>query len=359
MKEEALYANALNTISLVGPKRLSMFRSYFGSFASAWRANERLVRDACKDAELSATICKARNIIDPEAAYASLEKYHISIILRDEPSYPQMLNHIAVPPEILYMRGKLPDINASFGIVGTRKPTPYGIEAAEYFSSGISTYGIPIISGLARGIDTIAHTACLDVHGTTVAILGSGLADPVIYPAINKRLLHRIVECGGAAISEYACEMKAQPWTFPQRNRIIAGLSTGLLVVEAQEKSGALITASYAVESGKDVFAVPGSIFSSASRGPHQLITLGATPATDIADILPLFGIEKSTLQKNTTSSSEEQIILDMLSSPQHADHISRTLNIHTTHTQELLSLLEIRGMIKHIGQGIYRKTHI
>ena len=206
-------------------------------------------------------------------------------------SYPQLLKEIYDPPKQLYISGELKAKEKyPLAVVGTRKVSDYGKRATPYFVKTLAKTGLTIISGLALGVDGLAHQATLDVHGRTIAVLGSGLNN--IYPSAHKKLAEDIIKSGGAVISEYSPDKQPSKTTFPARNRIIAGLCLGILVIEAPEKSGALITARFALEQGREVFAVPGSIYSKNSIGTNQLIKMGARPVTKPEDILQGLNLE-------------------------------------------------------------------
>lgn len=232
--------------------------------------------------------------------------------VQGDSDYPGRLFDIYDSPKVIFYKGNIERLNKNFsiGMVGSRKPTVYGKECAKKISSELSGYGIDIISGLAIGIDAISQKSCIDSGGITFGVLGSGIDNPL--PKTNIGLMNRIVECGGAVISEHGIEKDVKPYYFANRNRIISGLSDGVVVVEAAEKSGALITAEFAAEHGKNVFAVPGSIFSDMSRGCHNLIKDGAKPVSGIIDILESYEFMNiSAASKKDKQSSVQQIIDD------------------------------------------------
>ncbi|OGZ44934.1 MAG: DNA protecting protein DprA [Candidatus Ryanbacteria bacterium RIFCSPHIGHO2_02_FULL_48_12] len=360
MTPEAFYANALNQITELGPARLCKLREYAGNFEYAWKLSTNDLTEILQDPALAETISTARVAVDPGAAWQALEKAGIYTYTRSDPAYPSDLHNIPTPPEVLYARGGLPKKDTlAIAIVGTRKPTAYGLEACATLAEDLARAGCTIISGLARGIDTKAHEACLKANGTTIAVLGSGMHDSVLYPAVNRQLATRIMTQNGTLISEYPLTMHAQPWTFPQRNRIVAGLADGILVIEAQEKSGALITARFGLETGKDIFAVPGQIFSLASVGPHALIKEGAALVATARDILDTYGITYQGIETPTYENLPEGAadILTALTEPKHRDQIARETGKSAEDTNRLISLLEVHAMIKHVGQGVYRKV--
>src|SRR3990167_8695121 len=207
--------------------------------------------------------------------------------------FPKLLSEINDPPDELFLIGEIPsDDHVFLAVVGSRKFTSYGKQAAEQIIAGLKGFPIIIVSGLAIGIDSIAHNAALNAGLTTIAIPGSGLNDDVLYPASNRALAKKIVERGGALISPFKPDFKATEWSFPARNRIMAGMSQAVLLIEAEEKSGTGITARLALDYNRDVYAVPGSIFSPTSRGTNALIAGGATPITQSADLLTALGFE-------------------------------------------------------------------
>jgi DNA processing protein len=265
---------------------------------------------------------------------------------------PQRLLEIPEPPKRLFIRGEMPKDDMKFlTVIGSRKYSEYGKEACEKLISGLSGYPVVIVSGLAIGIDSIAHKVALKHKIKTVGIPGSGLDDKVIYPSISQRLAKDILEAGGALISEYEPNQKAATWTFPRRNRIMAGLSHAVLVIEAEIKSGTLITARLAVDYNRDVLAVPGSIFSPNSEGAHFLIKNGATPIRSAEDILLALGLnverESKKIDINSLCSEEERELLEILSVPKDRSTIAAELNKTPSEVNVIISMLEIKGLIK------------
>lgn len=268
--------------------------------------------------------------------------------------FPPALKEIPQPPKELHLRGTLPDPTEFYylAVVGSRKFTSYGREAVERIIGGLAGYPICVVSGLAMGIDGIAHRAALDAGLPTVAIPGSGLDPAVIYPRVHASLAREIVENGGALISEYEPDLRAAPWTFPQRNRIMAGIAQSVLVIEAEEKSGTLITARLATDYNRNVFVVPGSIFSAPSKGTNGLIRQGATPITSAHDLLeeldfiaPRVACAQAPLDL-TLYTPEEQAILILLDEPMARENILATVNLPPATTLSTLTILEIKGVI-------------
>jgi len=264
--------------------------------------------------------------------------------------FPALLREIPDPPEVLYLRGEYPDEGMRFlCVVGSRKYSNYGKEACEKLIAGLAGYPIAIVSGLALGIDSIAHRAALDAGLTTVAIPGSGLGFNVLYPASHRALARRILEHGGALLSEFPEDFEATPYSFPQRNRIMAGISHAVLVIEASERSGTLITARLATEYNRDVLTIPHSIFSHSSHGPHFLIRSGAVPITISEDILEVFDIDAETKGETDYSdlSDNEQRVVELLNEPLPRDELIEKLEIPTSAANTLLSAMELKGVIK------------
>lgn len=278
------------------------------------------------------------------------EKQEIKILFKLETLFPEKLRNIPYSPLFLYVKGTLNKVSPSVAIIGTRKPTDYGRELTYRFSKVLSEEGVIIISGLARGIDGIAHKACIERNGITIGILGSGV--DVIYPKEHESLYHEILEKDGAIISEFPLGTKPKKENFPIRNRLISGLSDGVLVVEAGKKSGTLITVKWALTQGKEVFAIPGSVFSPQSEGTHYLIKAGANVVTCPEDLLEFFGIKKKDTDQSSQTreniSPEEKKILDTLSSyPISLDELILKTNFSPGELLSLLTELELKDLIK------------
>ncbi len=266
---------------------------------------------------------------------------------------PKKLREISDAPKKLYLQGKLPSPDTKIlCVVGSRNYTSYGKDACEKLIAGLAGYDICIVSGLALGIDAISHKAALLAGLKTVAIPGSGLDPSVLYPITNKNLAEKILEAGGALLSEFEPTFRATPYSFPQRNRIMAGISDATLVVEAELKSGTLITSKYATEYNRDVLAVPGSIFSKNSDGPHMLIRLGATPVRTSEDILEALGFKveqkiENLKLKYADCSDEEMLIVKLLAEPLQKDELIRQSKMPISKVSGVLSIMEIKGLIK------------
>jgi DNA processing protein len=274
-------------------------------------------------------------------------------------NWPPLLEEINQLPEKLFYAGQIPDWKRKLlCVVGARKNTSYGKEAVETFIEGLKGYPITIVSGLALGIDSIAHKAALKNGLPTISVPGSGISPEVLHPQSHVKLAEEIIEKGGTLMNEFEPEFKATQWSFPQRNRIMAGMSHATLVIEAEKKSGTLITARLATEYNRDVLALPGSIFNTTSQGPHMLIRLGAIPIRDSDDILEALHLEKigsdnseNNEEKYFDCSPKEMLIIKILIEPLPRDEILRQAfsehKISVGETQTLLSLLELKGLIK------------
>ena len=283
-------------------------------------------------------------------------------IERDSDMWPQLLSETPdkAQPQRLYIEGSLPPSDALIvGVVGTRRPTSYGRDVAHEIAFTLASHGIVVASGLAIGIDATAHRAALEAGTPTVAILGSGISRSVLYPPQNRDLADKIIAAGGAIISEYEPDARPEIWTFPARNRIIAGIAHAVIVVEAGEKSGALITARFATEYGRDVFAIPGAITSDASRGTNALIKQGATPILSPNDILEALGIASATARdtQNDNVSPNEEKILAALTEELPIDSIIKQTGLAAHIVLAATTELEIRGIIKGTGGGMYRRV--
>ncbi|MCA9355797.1 DNA-processing protein DprA [Candidatus Kaiserbacteria bacterium] len=274
--------------------------------------------------------------------------------------FPVGLREIPEPPKTLYYRGRLPDRSLTLlSIVGSRNYTSYGKQVVDELVGGLAGYEVGIISGLALGIDSLAHESALRHNLYTLAIPGSGLEDSVMYPATHKNLAYKILEAGGGLLSEFEPTFKATKWSFPMRNRLIAGISKATLLIEAAEKSGTLITARLATDYNRELLVVPGSIFSKNSVGVHQFMKLGATPITMSEDILDCLRIDIKSIERaqpKPTLSTTESLILSLLPEPTHRDELIRKTKLGTQEASQLLMMMELNGYIKS-DNNIYRST--
>ena len=275
--------------------------------------------------------------------------------------FPALLREIPQPPTSLTYRGALPPPELSLlTAVGSRQYSSYGNQVVDHLINGLRGYPVGIVSGLALGIDALAHEAALRNNLYTLAVPGSGLNDDGLYPRTNRRLAQRILESGGGLLSEFPPETAAAVWTFPQRNRIMAGITPATLVVEASEKSGTLITARMCVDYNRELLVVPGNIFSRSSLGPHQFLKLGATPITASEDILAVLGIDPqpdrtvAKIHEHKDLSADEQLILNTLIEPTDRDTLLRKTGIAPSIGNTLLMSLELKGYLVN-EHGHYR----
>lgn len=265
---------------------------------------------------------------------------------------PEALREIPQPPKKLYLAGSLPPEGTVYlAVVGSRKPTTYGKDVVKKLISGLKGYPIAIVSGLAVGIDSLSHEAALDAGLFAVGFPGSGLSPQVFFPPASVKLAQRIVDAGGCLISEFEPDFKATQWGFPMRNRLVAGLSRAALIIEAQEKSGTLITARMALDYNREVLAVPGPINSEYSRGTNRLLRQGATPITSSDDILEALGFEIDQESKQKTlfedATPEEKKVLKLLTEPLPRDELIRAMALPVAIANATLSIMEIKGLIK------------
>lgn len=286
MNSEAKYFNAFNLIEGIGTASLRQLINSFDSLEEAWQAKNSDLIKAGLTCSLAKKIEKGHRIISPDLEMEKLAKENIDLITIKDKKYPRLLKEIYNPPSLLYIKGSIKSADRfSIGVVGTRKISAYGQKITPVITNQLVKAGLTIVSGLAKGIDTFAHQTALESNGRTIAVLGSGLDKESIYPICNQDLAEEISK-KGALISEFPIKSRPLAYHFPQRNRIISGLSLGILVIEAPQKSGAIITANCALEQNRDVFAVPGDILFDNSSGPNNLIKMGAKLVSQAKDIL-------------------------------------------------------------------------
>jgi DNA processing protein len=282
----------------------------------------------------------------------------VKITTLEDNSYPELLKEISDPPPVLYMKGEIPKNDRVIAVVGTRKITNYGKEATEVLVRDLVAAGFTIVSGLARGVDSHSHRVTIGNEGKTIAVLGGGVDK--IYPQENEALAAEIASGNGAVISEFPLGMGSVPGNFPARNRIISGLSLGVLVTEAGEDSGSLITAGCAGEQGREVFAVPGPMYSKLAKGPAALIKQGAKLVMNVEDILEELNLEPvpptSGLKPEIKGDTEiERAIMNLMrDGPAHIDEITRSAKLSASKVGSVLSLMEIKGLVKSLGSGNY-----
>jgi DNA processing protein len=356
MKSDLPYFVALAATPGIGPIRFNLLLKHFKTAKAVWNASEGVLQKALTPALLKQFIAH-RETFNAKKYFTEISDKKIKIITIGDKSYPKILKEIPDPPPVLYVKGEIPEGERTMGVVGTRKMTGYGREVTEVLVRDLVNAGFTIISGLARGVDSYAHRVTVGNKGETIAVLGGGIDR--VYPPENAKLAQEIANGSGAVISEFPLGMQPIPGNFPARNRIISGLSLGLLVTEAGEDSGSLITAGLAAEQGREVFAVPGPIYSKLSRGPSSLIKQGAKLVTNVDDILEELhlesGVSSEKFKEIKAESKEEEIVLDLMKNgPVHVDEIARSSKLEAAKVGSLLSLMEIKGKIKSLGSGTY-----
>jgi DNA processing protein len=349
----------------IGPKKFAQLIEHFGSATDAWHASLADLKASGIGNKVSEDFAKFRKNFSIESYETLLHSKGVSYFIADEEAYPKRLAEITKPPYILYVKGNKELLYSSsekrvekqvrdpaIAIVGTRKITAYGRQVTEMFTQELVDAGCIIVSGLALGVDAVAHQATLDAGGKTIAVLGCGV--DCCYPTTNSRLYEEIIAKGGTIVSEYGLGVPPSQGSFPSRNRIIAGLSQGVLVTEGAVDSGSLITAKDAFENNRPVFAVPGPITSMLSKGPYELIQKGGKLVTSARDILEDLGMNNgaSRLRKSSSKpkgdTEEEQKIIDLLAEQElHFDEIVKKTKKPSSEIGGLLSLMELKGMVK------------
>ncbi|MFN8377048.1 MAG: DNA-processing protein DprA [Anaerolineae bacterium] len=363
MDETRLIWLGLSLAPRFGPRRLKQILPAFGGDVHAlWTASQTDLVSAGLDERAASEFTTFRSKVRLDEHARKTQAAGVRLLAWDDEAYPALLARIDDPPIILYIKGTLlAEDEMSLAIVGTRKASAYGRDVASHFARRLSEHGVTIISGLAHGIDAVAHRAALEAGGRTLAVLGSGI--DIIYPYDHKGLAEDIC-AHGALISEFPMGTGPDRFNFPRRNRLISGLSLGVLVVEASEKSGALITATLAAEQGKDVFAVPGSIFSDASSGVNRLIQDGAKPVLNVDDILEELHLSAQAMDSRRVAEEvafadpvEATIAAAMGSEAAHVDDIARMTGLDISALLSTLLLMELKGLIQSSGPMLYRRA--
>ncbi len=365
---ETISLITLSLIEGVGSAIIQKLLSFFGSAEEALTAS---YQELSKVMGLSPGIChkivSQRDEVPLEEQLSLVEKHACQVITIHDSAYPERLRTIFDPPQILYVKGKLPPQSAlAISIVGSRGATSYGKMMSERLSGELASKGFVIVSGFARGIDSVAHRGAINAGGNTIAVMGNGLS--IIYPPENAKLMEEIIE-NGAVISEFPMKTPPLGTNFPRRNRAISGLSLGTLIVEASERSGSLITAKFALEQGREVFAVPGEISSKMSKGTNYLIKQGAALVETVDDILDALSLDLPEMPKvrkvpqaepppDIKLGDDEQVIWNLLSQkPTHIDEIARISELPPSKVSSILVMLELKGIIQQLpGKQFVRK---
>jgi DNA processing protein len=358
------YLVALTYFRKFGPVSLKKLKNYFPSWKNIFHAPVGEIVRAGIEEKTALEFSQERKNIVPEKIAEYLVRENIQTISLEEDEYPELLKEIFYPPFLLYYKGDLA-LNGlkTLAVVGARKCTYYGQQAIEKIIPPLVAHKILIVSGLAIGIDSLAQLETVKAGGRTIAVLGSGIDKKSIYPAQNLLLAEQIIARGGSVVSEFPPGTPPLRMNFPQRNRIIAGLAQATLVIEANQKSGSLITARFALEEGREVMAVPGNIFSPSSEGPNNLIKSGAKPIFTADDVLESFGFFSEKNSENSPKdlsqfNIDERKILEKLScEPIHADELVRATQLDTKIINSTLTILELKKTVKNIGGGNYILT--
>jgi DNA processing protein len=350
---EVKYWVGFNLIPGIGRVRFSQLINHFGDLETAWHASPAELKAAGLDERIVPRLTNVRAKISLDAEMERLERYRVKVLTWNDPAFPPRLKEIYDVPPVLYVRGELTaEDEWAIATVGTRRATMYGREVTERIVTNLARSKITIVSGLARGIDSIAHRAALDAGGRTVAVFACGL--DVVYPPENLKLAQAIME-HGALVSDYHLGAKPKAENFPRRNRIMSGLSLGVLVTEAGESSGALITANLALEQNREVFAVPGSVLSPASQGTNRLIQDGAKLVRDADDILEELNLtvvpQQLEMKELIPADETESLLLRQLGhEPTHIDDVCRQSRLPVSVVSSTLALMELKGMVRQLG---------
>lgn len=342
-----------NLVKGIGAVRMRALLSYFDSLEEAWNAAPEQLQSAGLSPKLAESVVRMRASVDLEKIWSQIEQQGIQILTWEDELYPPRLKEIEQPPPVVYVRGEITlEDHFAVAIVGTRRITPYGRQITEELASFLAGQGITIVSGLARGVDAVAHTAALKAGGRTIAVLGSGVDK--VYPPEHLQTAEHIMK-QGAVVSDYAVGTPPESANFPPRNRIISGLSMATVVIEAGETSGALITAEFAAEQGREVFAVPGSILAPQSKGTNKLIQQGAHPLLSPQDLMQALNLTRTgefqaarkVLPKDAL---EAQLLSALGAEPVHVDEIRNATGLPIEKVSATLTLMELKGMVRQVG---------
>jgi DNA processing protein len=351
------YWVGFNIIPGIGRVKFSQMEDHFGNLENAWKARPVELRQAGLESSTVQALETWRPQISLDGEMEKLDRQKVAAFTWHDSGYPARLKEIYDYPPLIYIGGQIAAQDEwCVGVVGTRRATVYGRQVAEEISSELARNNVTVVSGLARGIDTMAHRSCLEAGGRTIAVFACGL--DTVYPAENANLVRSIIN-KGAVISEYPLGAKPRPDNFPRRNRIISGLSLGVLVVEADETSGAMITAHMALEQNREVFAIPGSILSPASRGTNHLIQEGAKLVRNCTDILEELNltanVHQMEMKEAIPASETESLLLKQLTAePTHIDEVCRGCGLPISTVSSTLAMMELKGLVKQVNAMSY-----
>ena len=353
MSDPRRYWIGFNLVKGIGSVRLKLLLDHFGSIEAAWNASAQALYETGLGSKIVENLLQVRADVSLDQVWARIETNGITVLTWEDDSYPKRLSEIDQPPPVLFIRGSLlPEDDWAIAIVGTRRITAYGRQVTEEISSFLARNGLTVISGLARGVDAVAHKAALDAGGRTLAILGCGVDR--IYPPENRKLAETIIK-NGALISDYAMGTPPDSMNFPPRNRIISGFAQAVIVVEAGNRSGALITASFAADQGREVFAVPGNINAPQSIGTNRLIQQGAHPLVNPEEVLEILNLNMVSQQRAARSAlpadqTEAHLLQIIGQEPLHIDDICNHASMPIETVTAALVLMELKGMIRQVG---------
>jgi DNA processing protein len=353
MPDDKKYWIGFNLVRGIGAVRFQQILSFFGDLSLAWQAPAEAFKEAGLPTRALNNLLRLRDETDLDELYDSILAKDVQVLTLPEEEYPHLLKQIDQSPPVLYVRGKLlPSDDFAVAMVGTRRISAYGQQITRDTSLYLAGHGLTIVSGLARGVDALAHQSALQAGGRTIAVLGSGV--DVIYPPEHRKLAEAIIE-RGAIISDYPLGTQPEGVNFPPRNRIISGLSLATVVVEAGERSGALITSDFALEQGRDVFAVPGNILSPVSKGTNRLIQKGAyalVSPQDVLDVLDLSQVQeyKAARLALPADTTEAKILQSMDYEPVHVDEICNAAGMAVEKVTAALTMMELKGLVQHVG---------
>ncbi len=351
--DSRIYWVGFNLVKGVGAIRLKQILDFFGSLETAWNSPASGLAAAGIPPKVIENFNAVKNQVDLEKIMSRIDAQGVKVLTWEDRDYPRRLKEINQAPPVLFIKGSINvEDDWAVAVVGTRRVTPYGRQVTAEIAGFLAQNGVTVVSGLARGVDAIAHQTALQAGGRTIAVLGSGV--DVIYPPEHRKLASEISE-QGALVSDYPLGTQPDGVNFPPRNRIISGLSLATVVVEAGEQSGALITAKFAVDQGRDVFAVPGSILTPQSEGTNRLIEQGARPLLKMAEILEVLKLEqipeKQAMRKAIPLNDQERRLMDQLSpEPVHIDELCGLTGLPIHDVSATLTMMELKGLVSHVG---------
>lgn len=347
------YWVGFNLVKGIGAARLRQIQEFYGSLETAWNSPASGLLSAGLPQKVVDNFVRMKPQVDLDRIMERIHTQGVKVMTWEDADYPRRLKEINQAPPVLFIKGSINvEDDWAVAVVGTRRVTPYGRQVTSEIAAFLAQNGVTVVSGLARGVDAIAHQTALHNGGRTIAVLGSGV--DVIYPPEHRRLAGEIAQ-QGALVSDYPLGTQPDGINFPPRNRIISGLSLATIVVEAGEKSGALITAEFAVEQGRDVFAVPGSILAPQSEGTNKLIEEGARPLLKMTEILEVLKLERipekqSARKLNPLNPVEKKVLASLSQEPVHVDELSSLTGLSISEVSATLTLMELKGFVSHVG---------